>query len=129
LQVLDICEYSIIRGTGDGYVADDVILPGEGVGECEMTVINQTEMAFETDGVNAGCVYQTMYSAYSLALTRCNSDATSRFLPMSSAPLQLTDYRSSFCFELAARTIGGVIGGDLLTFQVQVVDPFNSNTW
>lgn len=48
---------------------------------------------------------------------------------MTHAPLQLTDYRSSFSFELAARMIGGVIGGESVTFQVHVVDPFNSNTW
>lgn len=32
-----------------------------------MTVVNQTEMTFETDGANAACVYQTRYGAVPLA--------------------------------------------------------------
>ncbi len=51
------------------------------------------------------------------------------FPPMTLTPLQLTDYRSSFSFELAARIIGGLFGGDSVTVQVHVADPFNSNTW
>jgi hypothetical protein len=51
------------------------------------------------------------------------------FLPMSHTPLQLTDYRSPFSFELAARMIGGLFRAESLVFQVNVVDPFNSNTW
>ena len=51
------------------------------------------------------------------------------FLPMACIPLQLTDFRSAFTFELAARQSGGIFGGESVTFQVNVVDPFNSITW
>ena len=60
-QVLDICEYSVERQNEDGVSFGDVALPGEGIGECEITVINQTELIFETHGENAGCVHQTRY--------------------------------------------------------------------
>ena len=130
LQVLDICEYSVQREPEEGGAIDDVALPCEGISECEITVINQTEMIFETYGVNSGCVYQTRYF---LCLTLCrdktlNLDINS-FPPMTLTPLQLTDYRCSFSFELAARVIGGLFGGEPVVFQVHVADPFNSNTW
>ncbi len=59
VQVLDICEYSVQRGSEQLGSVDNVCLPVEGISECEITVINQTEMAFETHGMNAGCVHQT----------------------------------------------------------------------
>ncbi len=59
VQVLDICEYSVQRGNEQLDSVDNVGLPVEGISECEITVINQTEMVFETHGMNAGCVHQT----------------------------------------------------------------------
>lgn len=130
LQVLDICEYSVQREPEEGVVFDDVALPGEGISECEITVINQTEMIFETCGVNSGCVHQTRYPICPILCRgmTLNLDMHS-FPPMTLTPLQLTDYRCSFSFELAARVIGGLFGGEPVVFQVHVADPFNSNTW
>ncbi len=64
--MLDICEYSVQQEPGQECLVDDIALPGEGVSECEMTVINETEMVFETHGLNAGCVHQTRYHAVQL---------------------------------------------------------------
>lgn len=70
-QVLDICEYSVERQNEDGASLGDVALPGEGIGECEITVINQTELIFETHGENAGCVHQTRYEGHIPVVAVC----------------------------------------------------------
>ena len=73
------------------------------------------------------------------AITRCippcshhltsSPTPTISFPPMTRTPLQLIDYGSAFSFELAGRAVGVPTGGDSVTVQVHVADPFNSSTW